>query len=134
MLRSTQRILTTHTGSLPRPEDLTRLYIDRGQGKHVDSEELAGAGRQATRASIRSQADAGIAIGNNGEQPRDSFFLYLRDRLTGLGGSLGAAYSRRRRALSGLQEALGTAGLGRRQSLERLRRTDGHRRGLLRRQ
>ena len=87
MLRSTQRILTTHTGSLPRPEDLTQLYIDRGQGKHVDTEELASAGRQATRASIRSQADAGIAIGNNGEQPRDSFFLYLRDRLTGLGGS-----------------------------------------------
>ena len=87
MLRSTQRILTTHTGSLPRPEDLTQLYINRGQGKHVDPEELAGAGRQATRASIRSQAEAGIAIGNNGEQPRDSFFLYLRDRLTGLGGS-----------------------------------------------
>ena len=87
MLRSTQRILTTHTGSLPRPEDLTQLYIDRGQGKHVDPEELASAGKQATRASIRSQADVGIAIGNNGEQPRDSFFLYLRDRLTGLGGS-----------------------------------------------
>ena len=87
MLRSTERILTTHTGSLPRPEALTRLYIDRGQGKRVDSEELAGAGRRATRASIRSQADAGIDVGNNGEQPRDSFFLYLRDRLTGLGGS-----------------------------------------------
>ena len=42
MLRSTQRILTTHTGSLPRPEGLTRLYIDHGQGKRVDSEELAG--------------------------------------------------------------------------------------------
>jgi len=87
MLRSTQRILTTHTGSLPRPEDLTHLYIDRGQGKRVDSEELAGAGREATRASIRRQAGAGIDVGNNGEQPRDSFFLYLRDRLTGLGGS-----------------------------------------------
>ena len=87
MLRSTERILTTHTGSLPRPEALTQLYIDRGQGKRVDSGELAGAGRRATVASIRSQADAGIDVGNNGEQPRDSFFLYLRDRLTGLGGS-----------------------------------------------
>ncbi|HEX2405146.1 MAG TPA: cobalamin-independent methionine synthase II family protein [Acidimicrobiia bacterium] len=87
MLRSTQRILTTHTGSLPRPEALSRLYIDRGQGKPVDLEELARSGREATRTSIRSQADAGIDIGNNGEQPRDSFFLYLRDRLTGLGGS-----------------------------------------------
>jgi 5-methyltetrahydropteroyltriglutamate--homocysteine methyltransferase len=79
--------LTTHTGSLPRPEALSRLYIDRGQGKPVDLEELARSGREATRTSIRSQADAGIDIGNNGEQPRDSFFLYLRDRLTGLGGS-----------------------------------------------
>lgn len=87
MLRSTQRILTTHTGSLPRPEALTRLYIDRGQGKQVDARELASAGREATRASMHRQADAGIDIGNNGEQPRDSFFLYLRDRLTGLGGS-----------------------------------------------
>jgi 5-methyltetrahydropteroyltriglutamate--homocysteine methyltransferase len=87
MLRSTQRILTTHTGSLPRPEALTRLYVDRGHGRPVDSRELARAGREATRTSIRNQADAGIDIGNNGEQPRDSFFLYLRDRLTGFGGS-----------------------------------------------
>ena len=76
-----------HAGSLPRPAELTRLYIDRGQGKPVDTDELARGGREATRASIRQQADAGIDIGNNGEQPRDSFFLYLRDRLTGLGGS-----------------------------------------------
>jgi 5-methyltetrahydropteroyltriglutamate--homocysteine methyltransferase len=66
---------------------LTRLYVDRGHGKPVDPEELALAGREATRTSIRNQADVGIDIGNNGEQPRDSFFLYLRDRLTGLGGS-----------------------------------------------
>ena len=87
VIRSTERILTTHTGSLPRPEALTQLYIDRGRGEPVDPEELASAGRQATRVSIRNQADAGIDIGNNGEQPRDSFVLYLRDRLTGLGGS-----------------------------------------------
>src|SRR4030065_116838 len=87
MLRSTERILTTHTGSLPRPERLTQLYIDRSHGKTVDTEELARAGREATRTSIRNQGDAGIDIGNNDEQPQDSFFLYLRDRLTGLGGS-----------------------------------------------
>jgi 5-methyltetrahydropteroyltriglutamate--homocysteine methyltransferase len=85
--RSTEQILTTHTGSLPRPEALTQLYIERAQGKPVDNGELARAGWEATRASIRRQAGAGIDIGNNGEQPRDSFFLYLRDRLTGLGGS-----------------------------------------------
>ena len=52
MLRSTQRILTTHTGSLPRPEGLTQLYIDRGQGKHVDQSRSwpAQAGRPPTAA------------------------------------------------------------------------------------
>ncbi len=87
MLRSTDRILTTHTGSLPRPEALSRLFIDRDHGESVDIDELAQAGMRATRTSIRNQADVGIDIGNNGEQPRESFFLYLRDRLTGLGGS-----------------------------------------------
>jgi 5-methyltetrahydropteroyltriglutamate--homocysteine methyltransferase len=86
MHRSTERILTTHTGSLPRPEALTQLYIERGQGKPVDREALARAGSAAVRAVIRKQADAGIDVGNNGEQPRDSFFLYLRERLTGFGG------------------------------------------------
>ena len=38
MLRSTDRILTTHTGSLPRPERLTQLYIDRASGKEVDTD------------------------------------------------------------------------------------------------
>jgi 5-methyltetrahydropteroyltriglutamate--homocysteine methyltransferase len=87
MLRSTERILITHTGSLPRPEALTRLYVERGQGTPVDGEALARVGRQATRASIIAQAEAGVDIVNNGEQTRESFFLYLRDRLTGLGGS-----------------------------------------------
>jgi 5-methyltetrahydropteroyltriglutamate--homocysteine methyltransferase len=86
MQRSNERILTTHTGSLPRPEALTQLYIERGQGKPVDSDELARAGSAAVREIIRKQADAGIDVGNNGEQPRDSFFLYLRQRLTGFGG------------------------------------------------
>jgi 5-methyltetrahydropteroyltriglutamate--homocysteine methyltransferase len=86
MHRSTERILTTHTGSLPRPEALTKLYIERGQGRPVDREALARAGSAAVREIIRKQADAGIDIGNNGEQPRDSFFLYLRERLTGFGG------------------------------------------------
>jgi len=86
MRRSTERILTTHTGSLPRPEALTRLYIERGQGKPVDREAMARGASAAVRAIIRKQADAGIDVGNNGEQPRDSFFLYLRERLTGFGG------------------------------------------------
>ncbi len=87
MLRSTERILTTHTGSLPRPERLKRLFVARAGGEAVDPGEIAAAGQEAVRAIVPKQAEAGIDVGNNGEQQRESFFLYLKDRLTGLGGS-----------------------------------------------
>jgi 5-methyltetrahydropteroyltriglutamate--homocysteine methyltransferase len=87
MQRSTTRILTTHTGSLPRPRELTQLYALRARGQAVDAEEIDRAGREAVRAVVRKQQAVGIDVGNNGEQPRDSFFLYLKSRLTGLGGS-----------------------------------------------
>ncbi len=87
MQRSTSRILTTHTGSLPRPRELTRLYALRAGGEAIDAAEIDRAGREAVRAVVRKQHDAGIDVGNNGEQQRDSFFLYLKARLSGLGGS-----------------------------------------------
>ena len=87
MQRSADRILTTHTGSLPRPRELTRLYSLRARGDMVDEAEIARAGREAVRAIVRKQRDAGIDVGNNGEQQRDSFFLYLKARLSGLGGN-----------------------------------------------
>jgi 5-methyltetrahydropteroyltriglutamate--homocysteine methyltransferase len=87
MRRSVDRILTTHTGSLPRPEHLTRLFVRRALGESVDPNEIAAAGRDAIYAIVPKQAEAGIDVGNNGEQQRESFFLYLRERLTGLGGS-----------------------------------------------
>jgi 5-methyltetrahydropteroyltriglutamate--homocysteine methyltransferase len=87
MHRSTSRILTTHTGSLPRPRELTRLYALRARGETVDEAEIDLAGRDAVRSIVRKQRDAGIDVGNNGEQQRDSFFLYLKSRLSGLGGS-----------------------------------------------
>ena len=87
MLRSEDRILTTHTGSLPRPRELTRLYVRRSRGEAVDPAAIAAAGRAALAWIVPKQIEAGIDVGNNGEQQRESFFLYLRDRLTGLGGS-----------------------------------------------
>jgi 5-methyltetrahydropteroyltriglutamate--homocysteine methyltransferase len=87
MQRSTSRILTTHTGSLPRPSNLTRLYAARTRGDAVDAAEIDRVGREAVRVAVRKQRDAGIDVGNNGEQQRDSFFLYLKMRLSGLGGS-----------------------------------------------
>src|SRR5258708_1831175 len=87
MKRSQGRILTTHAGSLPRPRELTRLYSLRALGLPVDEAEIERAGREAVRAIVRKQREAGIDVGNNGEQQRESFFLYLKHRLTGLGGS-----------------------------------------------
>ncbi len=87
MQRSTSRILTTHTGSLPRPRELTRLYALRARGETTDQAEIDRAGRDAVRVIVRKQHDAGIDVGNNGEQQRNSFFLYLKSRLSGLGGS-----------------------------------------------
>jgi 5-methyltetrahydropteroyltriglutamate--homocysteine methyltransferase len=66
---------------------LTRLYALRARGEAVDAAEIDRAGREAVRAIVRKQHDAGIDVGNNGEQQRDSFFLYLKTRLSGLGGS-----------------------------------------------
>jgi 5-methyltetrahydropteroyltriglutamate--homocysteine methyltransferase len=87
MKRSKTRILTTHTGSLPRPRELTRLYALRSSGGSVNESEIGRTGREAVRVIVRKQREAGIDVGNNGEQQRDSFFLYLKARLSGLGGS-----------------------------------------------
>jgi 5-methyltetrahydropteroyltriglutamate--homocysteine methyltransferase len=86
MQRSEHRILTTHTGSLPRPAELTRLYARRSHGAAVDAAAVAAAGKAALWGIIPSQLEAGLDVINNGEQQRDSFALYLRHRLTGFGG------------------------------------------------
>jgi 5-methyltetrahydropteroyltriglutamate--homocysteine methyltransferase len=86
MQLSETRILTTHTGSLPRPQSLVRLYIAKARGEPVDAQ-LAAAGHAALEESVRKQHDAGIDIGNNGEQQREAFFLYVRSRMSGFGGA-----------------------------------------------
>jgi 5-methyltetrahydropteroyltriglutamate--homocysteine methyltransferase len=87
MLASKDRILTTHTGSLPRPAPLTDMYARRVEGKVIDEAALDAAGKAATRHVVRQQIAAGIDVGNNGEQQREAFFLYVRRRMSGFGGS-----------------------------------------------
>ena len=94
MRRSEDRILTTHTGSLPRPPELTRLYVRRARGESVDPAELDRLGREALRWVVRKQAEAEVDIANNGEQQREGFFLHIRHRMSGFGGS----WQRRTRA------------------------------------
>src|SRR5215831_20375024 len=84
---SDERILTTHTGSLPRPPELTRLYVRRARGEAIDRAELDRVGKAALRRIVDKQIEAGIDIGNNGEQQREAFFLYVRHRMSGFGDS-----------------------------------------------
>ena len=85
MQRSESRILTTHTGSLPRPKPLVELQLRMSRGEAVDPGALAQAVAQATRRAVERQLDCGIDIGNDGEQPRESFFTYVRYRMSGFG-------------------------------------------------
>ena len=86
MLRSTDRILTTHAGSLPRPRALLDLLLARQRGGDVDPAVLAAAIEDATRHAVAQQLAVGIDVGNDGEQGRESFVTYVRDRLSGYGG------------------------------------------------
>jgi 5-methyltetrahydropteroyltriglutamate--homocysteine methyltransferase len=94
MRRSEERILTTHTGSLPRPPELTQLYVRRARGESVDAAEIEKLGQAALRGIVKKQAEARVDIANNGEQQREGFFLHIRHRMSGFGGS----WQRRTRA------------------------------------
>ncbi len=87
MLTSQSRLLTTHAGSLPRPTALAALHGRRSRGEHVDDAELHEAVRIATADVIAAQVAAGIDIGNDGEQARESFVTYVQHRMTGFGGT-----------------------------------------------
>jgi 5-methyltetrahydropteroyltriglutamate--homocysteine methyltransferase len=79
------RILTTHAGSLPRPAALAEMHGRRSRGEAVDPNELRDAVERATAETIAAQHQAGIDIGNDGEQARESFFTYVQHRMTGFG-------------------------------------------------
>jgi 5-methyltetrahydropteroyltriglutamate--homocysteine methyltransferase len=86
MLSSRVRLLTTHTGSLPRPAALAELHGRRSRGDAVDPAALRAEIERATAGVIDAQRDAGIDVGNDGEQARESFVTYVQHRMTGFGG------------------------------------------------
>jgi 5-methyltetrahydropteroyltriglutamate--homocysteine methyltransferase len=87
MKRSTERILTTHTGSLPRPDDLLALLQAREQGKLADLASLHARARSAVLEVVGAQVDAGVDIVNDGEQGKCDYSTYIKDRLTGFSGA-----------------------------------------------
>src|SRR5437870_2714768 len=87
MMRSTGRFLTTHTGSLPRPDDLIELMFAKEEGQSVDPMALQERIRSSVAAVVRKQAEAGIDIIDDGEMSKPSYATYVKDRLTGFGGT-----------------------------------------------
>src|SRR5437763_16761411 len=87
MKRSTNRILTTHVGSLPRPEDLRALILQKQQGETVDDNAFAARVKSAVAETVRRQAEAGIDIVADGEQGRGGFIPCVNERLTGIAPS-----------------------------------------------
>jgi 5-methyltetrahydropteroyltriglutamate--homocysteine methyltransferase len=91
MRRSTERILTTHTGSLPRPWDLTAMLEAWDGGAVPDSAALEARVQRAVADVVRQQIDAGVDIVNDGEQGKVGYSTYVRHRLTGFDGQATAA-------------------------------------------
>jgi 5-methyltetrahydropteroyltriglutamate--homocysteine methyltransferase len=87
MRRSTDRILTTHTGSLPRPEDLDRLIADREAGRKVDTAAFEKRVSTAVDDVVASQLAVGVTVVSDGEMGKVGYSTYVKDRLTGFGGT-----------------------------------------------
>src|SRR5271167_4373939 len=91
MKRSSQRILTTHTGSLPRPDDLIGLLQAKEKGEVYNAAALAAQIKSSVAEIVRMQAAAGIDIVNDGEMGKPSYATYVKDRLAGFEGGKSAA-------------------------------------------
>ena len=93
MILSRDRILTTHVGSLPRNEALSEFLVRREAGESYEAALLDAEMEKAIRHVVAKQKEAGIDIGNDGEQQRVGFQTYVPQRMSGFGGE-----SKRRRA------------------------------------
>ena len=86
MQHSTDRILTTHAGSIPRGEPLGSMLIDQEQGKPVDRAKIAELADARVAHVLQKEADAGIDSASDGEQGRIGFQTYIPQRMDGFGG------------------------------------------------
>ena len=86
MKLSTDKILTTHAGSLPRGEPLSSLLIDDEDGKRIDPKKIDEVAGERVAYVMEKEAQAGIDIANDGEQGRVGFQTYVPQRMAGFGG------------------------------------------------
>lgn len=81
------RILTTHVGSLPRPEALLSLMHDQAEGRAYDPAELDAELASSVKDVVRRQVEVGIDLVSDGEFSKPSYATYVSERLTGFGGT-----------------------------------------------
>ena len=86
MKRSTQRMLTTHTGSLPRPAEVVELLLHEQKHPGADAAKLKDAVRRAVGEVVEKQVACGLDIINDGEQGRTDYTTHVKDRLAGFDG------------------------------------------------
>jgi len=86
MKLSTQRILTTHVGSLPRSQPVVDQLLIRERGERVDDAEFDSTMRLGVADVVRQQAATGIDVVSDGETSKISYATYMKDRLSGFGG------------------------------------------------
>ena len=99
MKRSTNRILTTHCGSLPRPDDLIELMREKENGRPYDPAAMALRAQESVQETVRHQCDIGVAVVSDGEQSKSGFASYQAERFAGFS----AAPAGVRTGLAGLE-------------------------------
>ena len=87
MRLSTDRILTTHVGSLPRPQSLVDVLLKRDRGEAMNPGEYEATIAGAVDEGMRRQTEVGIDIPSDGEASKVSYSTYMMDRLNGFGGN-----------------------------------------------
>ena len=97
MKLSSERILTTHVGSMPRPQDVVDMLFAQDQGKPYDQAAFDETMRRAVADIVKKQADAGVDVVSDGEMSKISYATYIRHRFTGFG--LGVVPRATRKAL-----------------------------------
>jgi len=86
MKLSTDRILATHVGSLPRPQEVVDLLFAQDRGEPVDDAKFNETMRRAVADAVNHQAEVGVDIASDGEMSKISYATYIRHRLTGFEG------------------------------------------------
>ena len=86
MKLSTERILTTHVGSLPRPPDVSEMLLAKEEGTLADQDAFDACMEAAVADVVRQQVDAGVDVVSDGEMSKIGYSTYIKDRLNGFSG------------------------------------------------